>query len=66
MEALDATELIGVEHRQRQSAGHFVPRVVRADELEISLPGGAQVPVANDTDSLRPLLELLVESGPPR
>lgn len=60
-EARDASELIGIE--RHQSPGNFVPLVVRADELEIKLPGGAQVRVANDTDSLRPVLELLVELG---
>ncbi len=43
--------------------GNFVPLVVRTDELEIRLPGGAQVRVSNDTDSLRPVLELLFELG---
>ncbi len=62
-ERCDATELIGIERHRRLSPGNFVPLVVRADELEIKLPGGAQVRIANDTDSLRPVLELLFEIG---
>lgn len=51
------------QRRRRQLPGNFVPLVVRTDELEIRLPGGAQVRVSNDTDSLRPVLELLFELG---
>ena len=47
----------------RASVNPFVTVRVATSELVVELPGGAIVRVANDKDSLRPLIELLLEIG---
>ena len=42
---------------------NFVPLVIGTPTVDIELPGGARVRVPNDFDSLRPVLQVLLELG---
>lgn len=46
-----------------QSIHSFVPVTVTTSQLEVLFPGGVLVRVTNDKDSLRPLVELMLEIG---
>lgn len=45
------------------TTAEFVPITLASSQLEIELPCGAVVRVANDLNSIRPLVELLLELG---
>ena len=44
-------------------AAEFVSVTLPSGQVEIELPGGSTARVANDTNSLRPLVSLLLELG---
>ena len=51
------------ESSDSQPAVEFIPVTIPADSVEIELPGGSTVRISNDTNSLRPLVSLLLELG---
>jgi len=51
------------DHASSPLAVEFVPVALPSSELTIELPAGAIARVSNDVESLRPLVELLIQLG---